>query len=102
MTHGQKRRETVSNALLNIVITGIVVALFVIGAVVIYNTALTSGNGDRGRQSQTYTRFNSCAIAQRSYKGSATISRAELEYCWDRAEADTGVKVTRYYGEQIN
>lgn len=91
-----------SDKILNWAIGLIVFATFAIGAVVLYNVGITSANSDATRESQTYTRFNSCAIAQRSYKGAATLSRQDLDYCWDRAEADTGYQVTRYYGQSIN
>lgn len=90
-----------SDNIISVVIATIVILTLAVGIAVVYNTAVTADTQAKTRETQVYTRFNSCAIAQRSYKGTAVITRQDLEYCWDRAEREVGYKVTRYYGESL-
>lgn len=96
-----KRINKLADIILNVTIFSIGI-LSVLTAVFIFNNLAISGQSrDETLEAQTYTRFNSCAIAQRSYRGAASLNRAEVENCWDIAEKATGHKVERYYGKDI-
>ena len=96
-----KRINKVADIILNATIFSIGV-ISVLTAVFIINNLVISGQSrDETLEAQTYTRFNSCAIAQRSYRGAPALNHAEVDYCWKLAEKATGYKVERYYGREV-
>ena len=96
-----KRINRLTDIILNVTIFSIGI-LSVLTAVFIFNNLAISGQSrDETLRAQTYTRFNSCAIAQRSYRGAAALNRDEVDHCWDVAEKATGHKVERYYGKDV-
>jgi hypothetical protein len=91
----------VSDMILNATIFSIGIISIIITIFVFNSLNFANMSKDEVDEAQTYTRFNSCAIAQRSYKGAAALNKAELDYCWDLAEKATHFKVERYYGKEI-
>ena len=95
------RINRITDIILNITIFSIGIISVLTAVFILNNLTITGQSRNEGLEAQTYTRFNSCAIAQRSYRGSAALNRAEIDYCWGVAEKATGYKVHRYYGKEI-
>ena len=95
------RINKVTDIILNITIFSIGLLSILITVFIINNLTISGQSKDETVKAQTYTRFNSCAIAQRSYRGAASLNRAEIDYCWNIAEKATGHKVERYYGKDV-
>ena len=96
-----KRINKITDIILNVTIFSIGILSILITVFIINNFTLSGQSRDEVVEAQTYTRFNSCAIAQRSYRGAAALNRAEVDYCWNLAEKATGHKVDRYYGREV-
>lgn len=95
------RINKATDLILNVTIFSIGIISVLIAFFVISNLDATTKSRKEVDEVQTYTRFNSCAIAQRSYKGAAALTRNEVDNCWNVAEKATGYKVDRYYGEEV-
>lgn len=95
------RLNKLSDVILNATIFSIGIISVIITIFVFNSLNVANLSKDEVSEAQTYTRFNSCAIAQRSHSGSAALTKAELTCCWDLAEQATNYKVERYYGKGI-
>ena len=96
-----KRINRLTDIILNVTIFSIGLLSVLITVFIINNLTISGQSRDETLRAQTYTRFNSCAIAQRSYRGAAALNRAEIDHCWNVAENATGHKVERYYGKEV-
>ena len=95
------RLNRLSDILLNSVIFGIGIASVLMIIFIVNNLSVTHQSREEVKRGQVYSRFNSCAIAQRSHRGSAALTNKEVDYCWNVAEKAAGFKVERYYGKDI-
>ena len=68
--------------------------LIIAGFALVFAFLIDSNNDARHRQleSQTYGRFNSCALST----APANRSKKDIDRCWREAMNDTGVKVKIY------
>ena len=55
-------------------------------------------NGRLSKENQGYIRYLACVADIRNSKGVITVSDEISEACWDQAEKETGVHLTRYSG----
>ena len=95
------RINRLSDIILNSVIFGIGIASVLMIIFIVNNLSVTHESKQEVKRGQVYSQFNSCAIAQRSYRGSAALTNKEVDYCWDTAEKAAEFKVERYYGRNI-